>query len=435
MGTVGKSRQEFDVVVIGGGPGGAAAGAELAQQGRSVLVLEKMSFPRFHIGESLLPYMAGLLEQMGLLEKFRKEGYVAKCGAEFTDPNGYFRRVSFEDQGPGRHHRTFQVERSQFDTALLDHARESGAEVAIPATVSELIVDDGRVVGVRYRYRGEIREARCSYVLDASGRSGKVAQTFGLRRTVEQLRMVAAFRHFRGLDEGRNPGWQGDIQIGNHPEGWVWAIPVSTDTISIGTVMHKDTFRRGDPETNFDDHRSRLPRIVERLRGTTPSNELRIETDYCYVSDQVVGPGWFMVGDAGCFVDPIFSGGVYLAMATGREAARAAAAALGNPASTDEYQASYESFYKTGYDTYFRLIHGFYEYDFNFKHYRESLPTEVEERSVALLLAGDFWSQGNALARTLRAERRWDTFSPFELYFGCPVYPELELLERVDVHI
>ncbi|WP_413809905.1 NAD(P)/FAD-dependent oxidoreductase [Streptomyces sp. OE57] len=428
-------REEFDVVIIGGGPAGATAAAEIAREGRSVLLLEKTPFPRFHIGESLLPYMAGLLEQMGLLEEFRGNGYVPKCGAEFTDSIGMFRRVSFEDQGPGRHHSTFQVERAHFDNALLQHARAAGAQVLNPATADELLIEDGRVVGVRYRYEGRTHEVRVRYLVDSSGRSGKIAQAFGLRRSVDQLRMVALYRHFTGLSESANPGEQGDIQIGNHDDGWVWAIPVWEDTISIGTVMHRDTFRKGEPEKIFDDHRSRIPRIAQRLRGTRPATKIRIETDYCYLSEQLAGPGWFMVGDAGCFVDPIFSGGVYLAMVTGREAGRNIVAALENPGRIEQLQASYESFYKTGYDTYFRLIHGFYDFKFNFGEYRSQLPEYIEERQVSLLLAGDFWSQGNALARHLRDERRWDTFAPFEYFYGCPVYPNLELLERVDTGV
>ncbi|MDX3106700.1 NAD(P)/FAD-dependent oxidoreductase [Nonomuraea angiospora] len=431
-----NSYETVDVVVIGGGPGGATAASTIAAEGRSVLLLERSPFPRFHIGESLLPYMAGVLEQMGLLEPFADNGYVPKCGAEFTDGTGSFRRVSFEDQGPGRHHQTFQVERAHFDNALLEHAREAGAQIRNPAPVDELIVEDGRVVGVRYRYEGETREVRAQYVVDASGRSGKVAQTFGLRRSVDQLRMVAIYRHFTGLNEAANPGERGDIQIGNHKDGWVWAIPVWEDTISIGTVMHKDTFRRhGEPEQIFDEHRARIPRIAQRLEGTEPSTKIRIETDYCYLSDQIAGPGWLMVGDAGCFVDPIFSGGVYLAMVSGREAGRTVAAALEHPSRTEQLQASYESFYKTGYDTYFRLIRGFYDYKFNFGQYREDLPDFIEERHVSLLLAGDFWSQGNALARYLKSERRWDTFAPFEYFYGCPVYPDLELLERVETGV
>lgn len=423
-------KHDFDTIVIGGGPGGSTAAAELAMDGHSVLLLEKTEFPRFHIGESLLPYMAGLLDDMGVLEEFAANGYVPKHGAEFTDAAGTFRRVSFADQGAGRHHTTFQVERAHFDEALLKRARKAGAVVKTAASVDDLLLDGERVIGVRYRHDGSRHEVRAPYVLDASGRSGKVAQTFGLRKKVDQLRMVAVYRHFTGLDEANNPGHEGDIQIGNHDEGWVWAIPIWSDTISIGTVMRKETFRQGTAEELFADHLSRIPRITQRLGDATPTGGVHVETDYCYLSEQLAGPGWYMIGDAGCFVDPIFSGGVYLAMTTGRHAARSVASALASPASDQELRDEYERFYKTGYDTYFRLIHRFYSFDFDFRSYRVQLPEDISERDVSLLLAGDFWSASNAFARLLRSDRGADTFAPFEFTYGCPVYPELELQER-----
>ncbi|MGW9715316.1 NAD(P)/FAD-dependent oxidoreductase [Streptomyces albidoflavus] len=425
-----KILESYDAVVIGGGPGGSTTAATIATAGRSVLLLEKTAFPRFHIGESLLPYMAGLLDQMGLLQEFGENGYVPKWGAEFTDAGGNFHQVDFADQGPGRHAQTFQVERAHFDNALLDHARKAGAHVLTQAHVDELLFEGDRIVGVRFRRGGESHEVRAAYVVDSSGRSGKIAKAFGLRRSVDQLRMVAVFRHFTGLDENANPGREGDIQIGNHPDGWVWAIPIWKDTISIGTVMRKDHFQGRDPEEVFDNHRERVPRIAERLKGTEASTRISVEADYCYLSDQLAGPGWFVVGDAGCFVDPIFSGGVFLAMVTGQEAARQILAALQGTTTDQELRESYESFYKTGYDTYFRLIHAFYEFNFNFGAYRAHMPDSISEKDVSLLLAGDFWSQGNAMARLLREERRWDTFTPFAYRYGCPVYPELELQER-----
>ncbi|WCN03359.1 NAD(P)/FAD-dependent oxidoreductase [Streptomyces sp. M92] len=427
-----KLRASYDAIVIGGGPGGSTAAATIASQGRSVLLLEKTAFPRFHIGESLLPYVAGLLDRMGLLEKFSENGYVPKRGAEFTDTAGDFWQVDFTTQGPGRHHQTFQVERAHFDNALLEHAREAGADVLIPATVDEVVFEDGRAVGVRYRYKGKPYEIRSTYVVDASGRSGKISHAFGLRRSVDQLRMVAAYRHYTGLDEDVNPGRLGDIQIGNHSEGWVWAIPIRDDTISIGTVMRKETFRQGDREEIFEDHRNRIPRIVERLKGTEALTEVSVETDYCYLSNQVTGPGWFMVGDAGCFVDPIFSSGVFLAMVTGRTAGRKVLEAIENPSLEDAARDAYESFYKTGYDTYFRLIHAFYEFDFDLGKYHDQLPETIERRDMALMLSGDFWSRGNALAEHLRKESRWEVFEPFEPSYGCPVYPELEAASRAE---
>lgn len=425
-------RETTDVVVIGGGPAGATCAAELAGAGRQVTVLERTPFPRFHVGESLLPYMAGLLEQIGLLDHARDQRYVAKCGAEFTDADGDYHRVSFDNQGPGRHHCTFQVERSHFDEMLLGHARSRGARVLTPASVDEILVDDDRVVGVRFRHAGVRHELRAAHVVDASGRSGKLAQRFGLRHRIEGLRMVAVYRHFTGLDEQINPGWRGDIQIGSHRDGWVWAIPIWSDTISVGAVMPREVFRDRDPGAVFDEHVGRIPRICQRLRETRPCNNIRVETDYCYYSDQVAGPGWTMVGDAGCFVDPIFSGGVFLAMVTGRKAADTVHRSLSEPDRTSQLQERYQSFYKTGYDSYIRLIRGFYAQGFDFRRYRETLADAVDDRSVALLLSGDFWSESNRFTQLLREERRWDTFAPYPVYYGCPIYPELERRERSD---
>ncbi|MGH3679901.1 MAG: NAD(P)/FAD-dependent oxidoreductase [Natronosporangium sp.] len=424
------TRERADVVVIGGGPAGATCAADLASAGRSVLLLERTPFPRFHVGESLLPFMAGLLEQLDLLDHVRRQSYVAKCGAEFTDDTGGFHRVSFDNQGPGRHHCTFQVERAHFDELLLAHARACGARVVNPATVDDVLVEAGRVVGVTFRRGGVRHEVRAAHVVDASGRSGKVAKRFGLRRAIPGLRMVAVYRHFAGVDEGLNPGWNGDIQIGSHDAGWVWAIPIWRDTLSVGTVMKKTELADRSPAKVFEDHLHRIPRIAERLAGARACNDVRVETDYCYFSDQLAGPGWTMVGDAGCFVDPIFSGGVYLAMVSARKAAATLLRTLAAPAEADQAWREYQNFYKTGYDSYIRLIHGFYAQGFDFRKYRAMLADDVDDRSVALLLSGDFWSPTNAFTRLLRQQRQWDTFAPYQVYHGCPVYPELELSER-----
>ncbi|WP_211588929.1 NAD(P)/FAD-dependent oxidoreductase [Allorhizocola rhizosphaerae] len=425
------SADVVDVVVIGAGPGGCSAAAELARRGHSVRVLERRGFPRFHIGESLLPYMVGVLDRMGLRERVAGQGYVVKRGAEFTGPDGEFRRVDFTAQGPGRYHETFQVERAHFDNLLAQHARELGADFSYHTNVTELITDGGRVCGVRYTKDGKAGAVRARYVIDAAGRGSKAASAFQLRHTVDKLRMVAVYRHFTDLDEANNPGHEGDIQIGNHPDGWLWAIPIWPDTISIGAVMPKDRLRSRDPEQIFNDHLARIPRITRRLTGTRPLSEVRVETDYCYRSDTVAGEGWLMIGDSGCFLDPIFSGGVYLAMVTGARAAEVIHEALAAPVHEAEVMRDYENFYKTGYDTYSRLIQAFYECDFNFGRYVASLPAHIERRWMARLLSGDFWSGVNPLNRLLRDNHDYDIFAPFEPVYGCPVYPHLDVAEDV----
>ncbi|MGW0890098.1 NAD(P)/FAD-dependent oxidoreductase [Saccharopolyspora sp. NPDC002578] len=423
-----------DAVVIGGGPAGAVCAATLARHGRSVVLLEKLAFPRFHIGESMLPYMAGLLDRLGLLDEVLSQGYVVKRGGEFIDPTGtkFFTsgvfRADFAKQGPGRHTETFQVERAHFDRVMLDQARACGVRVVEQAQVTELLLTGDRMTGVRYEHDGREHELTARYVVDASGRGGRIANRFGLRKTIEKLRMVAVYRHHTGLDERHNPGYAGDIQIGSHADGWVWAIPLSADTISVGTVMPREVFRRQPAERAFEDHSSRVPRIVQRLSGTRPSTELRVETDYCYHTDTVVGPGWVMAGDAGCFGDPMFSGGVLVAMVTGAEAANTIAAALDDPAAEDRLFTGYSNFFKTGYDTYVRLIFSFYESELlgALADAAGGKSKDDLEMYMVRLLGGDFWSEHNPIAAALRANPDWDTFAPFERAYGCPVYPELD---------
>lgn len=431
----------FDAIVIGGGPAGSVCAATLAKQGHSVAVLERQSFPRFHIGESMLPYMVGLLERLGLLDVVKQQGYVVKRGGEFIDPTGtkFFNagifRADFAKQGDGRHTETFQVERAHFDRVLLDQARAEGAHVTTGSQVTELVTAGERITGVRYRHDGHEHGLSAPYVVDASGRAGTITNRFGLRKTIERLRMVAVFRHYAGLDERHNPGYEGDIQIGSHPDGWVWAIPLSQDKISVGTVMPRAVFRASTTEEMFAEHVGRVPRITQRLTGTRPSTSLRVETDYCYHTDQVTGPGWLMAGDAGCFGDPMFSGGVLVAMVTGARAATTITRALAEPAAEQRLTDEYANFFKTGYDTYVRLIFSFYESELisALAEANSAVSRDKLEMYMVRLLGGDFWSAHNPIAEALRANRAWDTFAPFEPVFGCPIYPELDEADRMEV--
>ncbi len=246
------------------------------------------------------------------------------------------------------------------------------------ATVNELIIEDGRTVGVRYTYAGESRSVHASYVVDAAGRGSKVSQAFGLRRSVSRHRMVAVFQHFGGLDESKNPGTEGDIQIGEHGEGWVWAIPIGEQRISVGAVMPRDLLRAvPDRETVFNDHLSRVERIGLRLRGTEPISDVKVETDYFYYSDTIAGPGWVMVGDSACYLDPIFSAGVFLAMMTGLRAAETVEEILSNLDQEEKLQQRYSNFYKTGYDMYARLIYAYYEAGYSLRNFLQSAGFDI----------------------------------------------------------
>ncbi|MFF5532412.1 NAD(P)/FAD-dependent oxidoreductase [Streptomyces cinerochromogenes] len=432
-------KNSADVVIIGGGPAGAVSAHVLAKEGHSVVLLEREENPRFHIGESLLPYMMGLFDRIGMREAVESGGYVPKFGGEFIDPtetkffSGVF-RADFGKQGEGRYDRAFQVQRERFDRMLVEEAGKAGADIHYGATVGELLMEGDRMVGVRYTKDGEEHEVRSQYVVDASGRAGRIAHKFGLRKTLEKLRMVAVFRHYDGLDEKHNLGVEGDIQVGAHADGWVWAIPLSKDVISVGTVMPRDVFRASTPEKVFEEHLTRVPRITTRLTGTRPIMDLKVETDYCYHTDTVTGPGWVMVGDAGCFGDPMFSGGVLVASATAVRAAESLSRALKNPQDADRLIAEYENFFKTGYDTYIRLIHAFYDGELVAVAADAGRTTDRDtlERYLIRLIGGDFWSEHNAVAQEMRRRPEWDTFEPFQRVYGCPSYPHLDEQDRKE---
>ncbi|WP_051063541.1 NAD(P)/FAD-dependent oxidoreductase [Nocardiopsis halophila] len=415
-------KSSYDAIVIGGGPAGSAYAHTLRRRGHSVLLLERTRFPRFHIGESLLTGVADTLEHMGLLHRVAAQGFPVKTGVELTGDDGSHRRIAFADMGDDFRDSTFHVERADFDKILLDAAAEAGAEVVENAQVSAPLMNGDRVAGVRYKVGGSTYEAPASFVADASGRAGVLARRFGLRKSKDELRMAAVFKHFGGLDEKFNPGTEGDIQLCNHKDGWVWAIPIRKDVISVGAVTPQRTLRSAPtPEDLFNEHVNRIPRVRERITGTEVVRELTGETDYSYHADRIVGPGFFLLGDAACFTDPIFSGGLFLALISGIRAAEQTSKIISGREEEAEAQEYFANFYKTGFETYHRLIRAFYDNDYVITNYMQDLfAAGMHPRWVARTLNGDFWSKDNVLVNAMRSEERWKLFEDFE-----PVYRPL----------
>ncbi|MFO1500736.1 MAG: NAD(P)/FAD-dependent oxidoreductase [Verrucomicrobiota bacterium] len=361
-----KSRMEssidYDALIIGGGPGGSTTATFLARAGKKVLLLEKERFPRFHIGESLLPYNHTLFEELGVLPAFEAAGFTRKWGAQFHVGNGsktlhlVFRNGRFT-----REPLAFQVERATFDHILLKNARAAGADVRDGWTVTKTQtsppvaeVEASGPEGQSHRFRG-------AFLVDASGRSNLTGNQSGQRVIHERLRKVAVFGHFAGvtLDPDEKAG---DTIIVRMEDKWFWIIPLLPDKVSVGCVLDQDALARlrQSPEQVFNRlWQSSLP-LRQRMRNARLLGPMRTASDFSYHNRRLVGPRLVRVGDAAGFMDPIFSAGVYLAMFSGKLAANLVVESL---AAGDDGRARlrrYEKRFSRAMRLYWRMVEGFY---------------------------------------------------------------------------
>jgi flavin-dependent dehydrogenase len=353
--------ERHDVVVVGGGPGGASAAGFLARAGRRVVLVEREAYPRFHIGESLLPASLPLLDRLGVLGRVAAHGFQVKYGAMFHD-QGTGRGHSFYfARGQPWPHYAYQVPRAEFDRLLLDHARGLGVDVRQPAT-AEAVTFDADGVGVEVRDAHGSTRLRGQVLVDASGRDGFLAARLGRRERVPNLGKVALFAHFRGAD--RAPGIdEGSIRIAIFEDGWFWWIPFAGDVTSVGCVLHARTVRgwAGAHEALFDAMIGRCRRVADGLKSAERVTPIHAAANFAYVNRPMVGDRHVCVGDAVAFVDPIFSGGVHIALQSGELAAQAVGAALGAGRFEAARFAGYERAFWRGVRPFFRMIHRYYE--------------------------------------------------------------------------
>jgi flavin-dependent dehydrogenase len=311
-----------DAIVIGGGPGGSTAATVLARAGRDVLLLEKERFPRFHVGESLLPFNLPLFERLGVAGKIRAAGFQTKRGAYFwNEETGGIRPVDFATGIDDRHPSAYQVKRAEFDELLLRHAVESGAEVREETAVDAVLFEDERAVGVIARSRRGTEEIRARVVVDASGQTALLSRQLGTRTFDPKLKRAGLFAHYEGIrwPEGQRPG---DILLPIDRGVWYWIIPFSDGTCSVGEVFEPSLAAQAATlEEKFDLLLGRSARMQELLAGARRSSRIVGISDYSTSSARVSGEGWALVGDAATFLDPVFSTGVFLAMAMGERAA------------------------------------------------------------------------------------------------------------------
>jgi len=312
------------VLVAGGGPAGSLAAAMLAREGVDVTLVEKEHFPRYHIGESLLTSILPTLEFVGAAERVEAHGFVKKYGGYFRMKHGEVPgHIDFSTQGRYKH--SYQVVRSEFDNILFEHARAVGARATDRTAVTDVEFDGGRPVAAKVRRPGgSVERIEFDHLVDATGQSGLLSARYHRdRRAEETFANVAVGTYFRGAKAYR------DVAGVEHPgafsmealtdgSGWTWAIPLHDGRLSVGVVLHRDTFRArrhdlGSDEAVFADGLTRSPDVTSLLENAVREGKARIWRDYSYFARDYAGPGYRLAGDAAGFIDPLFSTGVHMA--------------------------------------------------------------------------------------------------------------------------
>jgi flavin-dependent dehydrogenase len=372
-------QSEYDVIVIGGGPAGATAGALLASKGRKVLVLEKEKFPRYHVGESLMPFCWYTLERLGVLNEMDSIAFTKKYSVQFVTPEGHQSQPFYFFQH--RDHPssvTWQVERAEFDLMLLQNARAKGAEVREQTTVQRVIRNDSQqVIGVEASGPdGSTYSAFAPVTIDCSGRQQTATARDGWRIRDPHLNKMAIWTYYKGAT--RDPG----IDEGNttvayvQDRGWFWYIPMRNNLVSLGIVAEKDYLfsESKDPAEILKREIGRNAWIEDHLRTGEQVGEYWVTSEFSYRSRHCADNGLVLAGDAFAFLDPVFSSGVFLALKSGEMAADAVDTALSSGDVSGHQFAHYGEQLCRGIETMRGLVCAFYDANFSFARMLKNSP-------------------------------------------------------------
>jgi flavin-dependent dehydrogenase len=388
-----EARNGPDIVVVGGGPAGSTASTLLAQQGMRVQLFERERFPRFHIGESLIPETYWVLKRLNMLPKMQRSHFVKKYSVQFANASG---RLSapfyFWDNKPHECSQTWQVVRSEFDQMMLDNAREHGVDVHEGVRVTDVLWENDRASGIRIRPQGEPdRDVRARVVVDASGQNGLIQNKLGLRVWDPVLNKGAIWTYWEGAyrDTGRDEGATMVLQTADRT-GWFWYIPLHGDVISVGVVKPFDTLfkGRGPYAQTYEEEVERCPAARQRVAGAKRVTGYFATKDYSYRARAVAGNGWVLVGDAFAFLDPLYSSGVLLALRSGEMAADAIVEGLAKDDLSGAQLGKWGPSFNQGVDRMRRLVCEYYD-GFSFGTFVRTYPHL--QGTITDLLIGDLF--------------------------------------------
>ncbi len=383
---------DFDVIVAGAGPAGSTASTLLAQQGHRVLMIERCRHPRFHIGESMLPFSTPLFERLGI--KLEAHDYQRKDGAEFID-EGTGQSVRFALNGQ---YQPYQVERDRFDHMLAKNAVAQGVRLQQEETVRTVHVGETMVQVETDRQRYTAR-----YLVDATGRSAFMGRQSRSIRRIEGLGCFALYTHYRvSSSQARALFDSGDIKVLMQDIGWIWVIPLANDRLSVGLVVRDRSATELRGAALFERYLAASPLLQTLLHGAEAEARVRSEADFSFSNRQRYGQRYACCGDAAGFLDPVFSSGVFLAVVGAeRLADRLGEALLKGTEATADLMASDEREFEEGFQTMRLFIERFYRSDMVQRLFFEADRSESIKREISALLSGDLWRSDNAFQRML----------------------------------
>jgi flavin-dependent dehydrogenase len=385
------ANRSYDCLVIGAGPGGASAAAIVAEQGHSTLLLERDKMPRFHVGESLMPETYWIFERLGILQEMDRMGFTRKNGVQFVNSSGKESKpFIFAEHDDRPCNESWHVERSKFDQVLYETAFNRGATCS----------DETRVLDIDIRKKsphrvtiqtaeGKEQDITAKVIIDASGQSTMLAERMKLKEYYPDLKKAAIWGYFDGAVRagGGNP----EVTCILHTEtkdAWFWFIPLGNGTVSVGLVGDNDFLlkRGGSPTKTFETEIQNCPGIKRRLLDATLKGKFNVAKEFSYTVKEQAGDGWVMVGDAGGFIDPIYSSGVFLALKSGVMAGEAVAEGLFSGDVSAKQLGRWTREYNSGVSLIKKLVSAFYTKEFSFGSFMKAYPHHGQ--NVTNLLIG-----------------------------------------------
>lgn len=390
--------RQFDCVTIGAGPGGSTAAALVAEAGFSTLLLERERFPRFHVGESLMPETYWTLDRLGVLQEMRKRSFPPKVGVQFVSSSARESAPFFFDEHDSRDcSRTWHVERAEFDNLLFENAAAKGADCQDGCRVLDVrLKDEGDNSTVVYKSpEGKTHTVHAQVVVDASGQQALLANRLGLLEVNEQLKKASIWTYYKGAERSQDPERNTTIILHTEDKScWFWYIPLSNDIVSVGLVGdHKHLLKgRGKPEEVFAEELTKCKGVQRRIANASRVGEFHVAKEFSYTTKQHAGDGWVLVGDAFGFIDPVYSSGVFLALKSAEMAADAIIEGFQKHDLSAAQLGSWTPEFKAGMVWIRKLVHAFYTNEFSFGKFMKLHPEHA--RNLTNLLIGRVFEDG-----------------------------------------